>query len=131
MDRFLDKEVDLKAMSPLPLAFIGDGVYELFVREYLVSGGNCPPKKLHKSAVELVRCEFQSKMAREKLFPLFTQEEQEVFMRGRNAKVSNVPKNAEVADYHSATALECLFGYLYLKGELNRLREFFRVIMED
>lgn len=129
MNRFLGKEVDLKTMSPLTLAFIGDGVYELFVREYLVSQGNCPVKKLHKSAVELVRCEFQAKIVREKLSDLFTEEETAVFNRGRNAKVGHVPKNAETADYHGATALECLFGYLYLKGELERLREFFQVVI--
>lgn len=120
----------LKEMSPLTLAFLGDGVYELFVREYLVNKGSCPVKKLHSRAVELVRCEAQAKALSEKLWPLLTEEEQAAALRGRNAHVGHVPKNAEVSDYHGATALETLFGYLYLKGELSRLRELFSLILE-
>lgn len=120
----------LNEMSPLTLAFLGDGVYELFVREYLVSKGSCPVKKLHSRAVELVRCEAQAKALSESLWPLLTEEERAVAMRGRNAHVGHVPKNAEVGDYHAATALEALFGYLYLKGEVDRLRELFTVILE-
>jgi len=120
----------LNEMSPLTLAFLGDGVYELFVREYLVSKGSCPVKKLHSRAVELVRCEAQSEALSESLWPLLTEEEQAVALRGRNAHVGHVPKNAEVGDYHAATALEALFGYLYLKGEMERLRELFAVILE-
>lgn len=118
-------------MSPLTLAYIGDGVYELFVREYIVSKGNCPVKKLHGRAVELVRCEFQAKALLELLQPLFTQEEQDVCLRGRNAHVSHVPKNSSVADYHGATAFECVFGYLYLSGQLDRLRFFFGKIIDS
>ncbi len=120
----------LKEMSPLTLAFLGDGVYELFVREYLVNQGSCPVKKLHSRAVELVRCEAQARALSEKLWPLLTGEEQAAALRGRNAHVGHVPKNAEVSDYHGATALETLFGYLYLKGEIQRLRELFFVILE-
>lgn len=120
----------LNEMSPLTLAFLGDGVYELFVREYLVSKGSCPVKKLHSRAVELVRCEAQSKALSGDLWPLLTEEEQAVALRGRNAHVGHVPKNAEVGDYHAATALEALFGYLYLKGETDRLRQLFAVILE-
>lgn len=120
----------LNEMSPLTLAFLGDGVYELFVREYLVSKGSCPVKKLHSRAVELVRCEAQSKALSGDLWPLLTEEEQAVVLRGRNAHVGHVPKNAEVGDYHAATALEALFGYLYLKGETDRLRQLFAVILE-
>ena len=122
--------MDAKPLSPLTLAYVGDGVYELFVREYIVSKGNCPVKKLHSRAVEFVRCEFQAKVLSEVLMPLFTQEEMEVCMRGRNAHVSHVPKNSSVADYHSATAFECVFGYLYLSGRLDRLQMFFERIIE-
>ncbi len=121
---------DPKQLSPLTLAYVGDGVYELFVREYIVSKGNCPVKKLHSRSVELVRCEFQAKALSEVLSPLFTQDENDVCMRGRNAHVSHVPKNASVADYHGATAFECVFGYLYLSGQLERLRFFFQKIIE-
>ncbi|MGN0479717.1 MAG: Mini-ribonuclease 3 [Hominenteromicrobium sp.] len=130
MERFLNQQTDVRQLSPLTLAYVGDGVYELFVREYMVSKGNCPVKKLHSRAVALVRCEFQAKVLAELLQPLFTQEEQDVCLRGRNAHVSHVPKNSTVADYHNATAFECVFGYLYLAGQLDRLRFFFSKIMD-
>ena len=85
--------IDPRQLSPLTLAYVGDGVYELFVREFIVSKGNCPVKKLHSRAVEFVRCEFQAKMINEVLMPLFTEEETEIYLRGRNAHVSHVPKN--------------------------------------
>ena len=131
MERFLDKPMDPKQLSPLTLAYVGDGVYELFVREYIVSNGNCPVKKLHSRAVEFVRCEFQAKVLSEVLMPLFTQEEMEICLRGRNAHISHVPKNSSVADYHAATAFECVFGYLYLSGRLDRLQMFFERIIES
>lgn len=131
MENFLNQQTDARQLSPLTLAYIGDGVYELFVREYIVSKGNCPVKKLHSRAVELVRCEFQAKALAELLQPLFTQEEQEICLRGRNAHVSHVPKNSSVADYHGATAFECVFGYLYLSGRLDRLRFFFSKIIDS
>ncbi|MGI6255013.1 MAG: Mini-ribonuclease 3 [Acutalibacter sp.] len=118
-----------QGLSPLPLAFVGDGVFELLVREYLVAQGNCPVRKLHSRKVELVRCQAQAQDL-EGLWPQLSQEERDVALRGRNAHVGHVPKNAEVADYHGATALETLFGYLYLKGDLPRLRELFAQIME-
>ncbi|MBQ2668201.1 MAG: ribonuclease III [Clostridia bacterium] len=130
MERFLDTAMDPKQLSPLTLAYVGDGVYELFVRDYIVSKGNCPVKKLHSRVVEFVRCEFQAKVLSEVLMPLFTQEEMDICLRGRNAHVSHVPKNSSVADYHGATAFECVFGYLYLSGRLDRLRMFFEKIIE-
>ena len=123
--------MDPKQLSPLTLAYVGDGVYELFVREYIVSKGNCPVKKLHSRVVEFVRCEFQAKVLSEVLMPLFTQEEMDICLRGRNAHVSHVPKNSSVADYHGATAFECVFGYLYLSGRLDRLQMFFEKIIES
>ena len=109
---------------------MGDGVYELLVREHLLAQGNCPVKKLNSRKVELVRCQFQAQ-ALERLWPRLTGEEQEVALRGRNAHVGHVPKNANMADYHGATALEALFGYLYLGGEVSRLRELFGLVMEE
>ncbi len=128
MEKLLSVPVPLKEMSPLTLAFLGDGVFELFVREYLVEQGNCPVKKLHARAVAIVRCETQAALMQEVLLAAITEEEKDVFMRGRNAKVNHVPKNAKVEDYHNATGLEALFGYLYLKGEIDRLREIFGLI---
>ncbi|WP_306341534.1 Mini-ribonuclease 3 [Scatolibacter rhodanostii] len=128
MEKLLDVSVPLKEMSPLALAFLGDGVFDLFVREFLVGQGNCPVKKLHARAVEVVKCEAQSRFIKEILLPIMTEEEQDVYRRGRNAKVNHVPKNAQLEDYHNATGLESLFGYLYLKGDIDRLREFFNKI---
>ena len=129
MDTLYQKEISPKGLSPLPLAFVGDGVYELLVREYLISQGNCPVRKLNSRKVELVRCQFQAR-ALDRLWEGLTAEEREVALRGRNAHVGHVPKNAQVADYHGGTALEALFGWLYLKGELARLRELFTKVME-
>lgn len=131
MEKLLEGDQSPKGLSPLTLAFVGDGVYELLVREYLVSQGNCPVKKLHSRKVTLVRCQAQAQALSQVLWPLLTEEEREVVLRGRNAHVGHAPKNAPLADYHGATALEALFGYLYLQGNLDRLRELFRRIMED
>ena len=130
MEKLLQGDISPKGLSPLPLAFVGDGVYELLVREYLAAQGNCPVKKLHARKVELVRCQAQAQ-ALEKIWPQLTPEEQEVAQRGRNAHVGHVPKNAALADYHGATALEALFGYLYLSGDMARLRELFRCVIEQ
>lgn len=130
MEKLLQGDISPKGLSPLPLAFVGDGVYELLVREYLAAQGNCPVKKLHARKVELVRCQAQAQ-ALEKIWPQLTPEEQEVAQRGRNAHVGHVPKNAALADYHGATALEALFGYLYLSGNMTRLRELFRCVIEQ
>lgn len=120
----------LNEYNPLTLAFIGDAVYELLVRERLVSKGSCPVKKLHSDAVEWVCCKAQSFALTETLWPELTEEEKAVALRGRNAHVGHVPKNASVADYHGATALETLFGYLYLKRETERIRALFEMILE-
>lgn len=117
-------------MSPLALAFMGDGVYSMLVREYLITKGNSTVKRLHKLSVDWVRCEFQASVSKEKLLPILTEEENDVFHRGRNAKVGHVPKNSSVADYHAATAFECLFGYLYLKNDIDRIKELFMIIKE-
>lgn len=131
MNNFLDTNLDLKTVSPLTLAFIGDGIYELLVREYIVGKGNCPVKRLNSEKVKMVCCDFQAKCAKDVLIPLFTEEENDVYLRGRNAHVGHVPKNASVADYHAATAFEAVFGYLYLKGNTERIKEFFNSIIES
>lgn len=130
MSRFFDKEVKLNEMSPLTLAFIGDGVYDLFVREYLTIQGNCPVKKLHKRKVDMVRCEAQAKAMQEYLIDKLTEEENDVYMRGRNAHTGNIPKNASRAEYSTATGLEAIFGYLYLKGDIERLQALFNIIAD-
>lgn len=127
MERLLNLDCDVRSYSPLALAFIGDGVYELMVRERIVCAGNCGVKSLHSRTVEQVRCDAQA-AAVQRLEPLLTAEESDVLRRGRNAHPGHVPKNADPAVYHQATGLETLFGYLYLKGELSRIRALFDAI---
>lgn len=117
-------------LSPLDLAFVGDTVFDLLVREQLVSTGSKPVKKLHALAVERVRAGAQAK-ALEAILPLLDEEEQDVFKRGRNAKVGGIPKNATAGEYHAATGLEALFGWLYLKGRSARIMELFAVICKQ
>ena len=129
LETLLQEPQSPQNMSPLPLAFVGDGVYELLVREHLAAQGNCPVKKLNSRKVALVRCQAQA-LALEALWPILTEEERQVALRGRNAHVGHVPKNAQPADYHAATALEALFGYLYLRGCAARVAQLFRLAME-
>jgi ribonuclease-3 family protein len=117
--------------SPLTLAFLGDCVYELLVRQKIVAGlsdGACPVRKLHERAVVKVRASFQANAAR-LLEEVFTDEEADVIRRGRNAK-SQVPKSASIADYRLATGLETLFGFLHLTGQSDRINELFEMIYE-
>ena len=131
MANILDTNLDLKNVSPLTMAFLGDGVYELLVREYIVGKGNCPVKKLNSAKVDMVRCEFQAKVLHEILEPIFTEDEMDICHRGRNAHVGHVPKNSTVADYHAATAFETVFGYLYLKGDMDRIKVLFNEITKS
>ena len=119
MERLYPQEVDLHTISPLALAFVGDGVYSLMVRERLLSEANRPVNDLHRMAVAQVRAEAQS-AAMERLLPCLTEEEEAVFKRGRNAHTAR-----SGADYHRSTGLEALFGYLYLSGRIDRVRELF------
>ena len=130
MERLLNKDCDPREYSAAALAFIGDGVFDLLVREMLVCQGNCQAQKLHNRAVSMVRCEAQAEYMK-KLLPILREDEEYAFRRGRNHSSARVPKNAEIADYRTATGLEALFGYVYLKGDIERLREFFRIITEE
>ncbi len=122
MSRLSLLDCDPKKISSLGLAFVGDSVYDLIVREELVCNANRPVKELNRLKVEIVRCQAQAELAR-KIEPLMTEEEADVFRRGRNAHVGHTPKNAAVADYHAATAFESLIGYLYLSDRIDRIRE--------
>lgn len=126
--RFYDKECDPSQLSPLTLAFVGDTVFDLFVRERLVCLANRPVNRLHSLAVTQVKASAQAKGAKEILEKL-TDEELSVLKRGRNAHTNHKAKNASEGDYHYATGLEALFGFLYLKDETERLRELFELIV--
>lgn len=118
--KFDCKEVDIRTYSPLTLAYIGDAVYDLVIRTVVVERANRSPQSLHKMAVRYVNAGTQAKMSAV-LEEYLTEEETSVFHRGRNAKSHTTAKNASIADYRRATGLEALFGYLYLKDEMDRL----------
>lgn len=128
--RLLGSDVDVRTISPLTLAFVGDAVYDLLVREMLVCEANRPVGALNDKKIKVVCCEFQSAAAK-KVMPLLTEEELAAFKRGRNAHSSTVPKHASKGDYHNATGLEALFGYLYLTEQPERIRELFAAIQSD
>ena len=121
---------EIRAISSIGLAHLGDAVYELLVRTYLCAHGKATGKGLHRATVELVRAPAQAE-ATEKILPLLTEEEQAVFRRGRNANVQSIPQNASRAQYQQATALEALIGWLYLRGEKDRIEELFAVMMGE
>ena len=120
----------LQSISSIGLAHLGDAVYELLVRSYLCAQGRATGKGLHRSAVELVRAEAQSQRA-ERILPLLTEEELQVFKRGRNAHVNTIPHSASRGEYLRATALECLLGHLYLTGQTDRINQLFCAMMEE
>ncbi|MDT8715795.1 Mini-ribonuclease 3 [Clostridium sp. 19966] len=119
---------EARNMNPLSLAFIGDAVYEIMVREYLViKNNNLSAHKLHLLAVSYVKAHSQNEIMK-KLQDILSEEEQNIFKRGRNAKSPTVPKNANVSEYRGATGFEALIGYLYVIGNSDRLKEFMNII---
>lgn len=120
----------LRAISSIGLAHMGDGVFELLVRTWLCARGKATGRGLHRATIELVCAESQAKKA-ERVLPELTEAELAVFKRGRNAQVRSIPSHASRAQYGEATALEALLGWLWLKGERERLNELFCKMMED
>lgn len=120
----------INGLSSLGLAHLGDAVYELMVRSWLCLQGKATNKGLHKAAITYVSAPAQAKRC-QRFLPMLTEEEQDVFRRGRNSHTAAVPKGASVGEYHTATAMEALFGWLYLNGRTDRLNELFAVMMED
>lgn len=119
-DLFHLEDQDIRSYSPLTLAYIGDGVYELIIRTILVKKGNCPVNRLHKKASSLVKASAQSAII-EKIEEELTQEEHDIYRRGRNAHSPTMAKHASMADYRRATGFEALMGYLYLKEDYERM----------
>ena len=125
------EDQDLRSYSPLTLAYIGDGVYELVIRTILVKKGNCPVNRLHKKASSLVKAGAQSAIM-EVIEEKLTSEELSVYRRGRNAHSPTMAKHATMADYRRATGFEALMGYLYLKEDYTRMLTLVRMgIGED
>ena len=119
----------VKEITNLGLAHVGDGIYELLCRSYLVSKGGKTVLKLHKDTVELVKAPTQAKFA-DKIKPMLTEEEMDYFRRGKNAHTHAAPKSATPQEYAKATGFETLFGALYLLGRKERLMELFSACME-
>lgn len=130
MEKKFLTERDANQYSPLSLAFLGDSVYDTLVRSYLLNIANMPVSKLHSAKIKLVCAEFQSD-AYERLLEHLTEKEIAVLKRGRNATGNTVPKHADAVNYRRATAVECLFGYLYLIGRTDRISELFEIIINN
>lgn len=122
------KNTDPDLLSPLTLAFVGDTVFDLLVRGNLVMQANRPVGKLHPLAATKVCAAAQARDARD-IAPLLTEREVDIYRRGRNAHTGRIPKSASSAEYHSATGLEALFGWLYLSGRDDRIEELFEHII--
>ena len=130
MNSLIDKTADVSSLSPLTLAFVGDTVFDLLTRSELVCEANRPVNALHTMASKKVCAAAQAEGMR-KILPILTEDETAVFKRGRNARTGGIPKHASSADYHYATGLEALFGWLYLKGEADRIKELYTLINTD
>ena len=133
MENYFDlnmRDDDLRAMSSIGLAHMGDAVFEVLVRGWLCAHGKATGKGLHRATITLVCAESQANKA-EKILSDLTEEELAVFKRGRNAPVKSVPNHASRAQYAEATALEALLGWLYLKGRKDRINELFGKMMEE
>ncbi|MDR3278278.1 MAG: ribonuclease III [Oscillospiraceae bacterium] len=122
-------EAETRKMSSLGLAHIGDAVFELMVRTWMCAHGRSTARNLHRASVKFVSAAAQAS-AMEKLLPYLTKTEREVYIRGRNAHVNTVPRNASYGEYHAATGFEALFGWLYLRGDAARVNDLFELTMD-
>lgn len=127
----LDLERDaLLSLSSLGLAHLGDSVFEVMVRSWLILQGKAKAKDLHRATVQYVAAPAQARLLK-KILPLLSEEEADVFRRGRNTAPHSIPKAASRGDYQAATGLEALFGWLYLQGRTDRLNELFHAMMDQ
>jgi len=123
-------DTDIKSYSGLALAYIGDAIYDLVIRTFIIEQGNAPVNKLHKKVIKLVQASAQAKHYH-MIEDMLTEEEKTVFKRGRNAKSVHPSKNADISDYRTATGLEALMGYLYLTGQTTRMLELMGPVFSD
>lgn len=132
LEEFINIEkdkVEINMMSPLTWAYVGDCVYELYIRTELVNRTNLKPHKLHIESIKYVKAQAQAKFLQE-IYNDLTEEEKEIVRRGRNAENHHLPKNCNVQDYMYATAFEALIGYLYLTRQNKRLKEIFNKVFK-
>ena len=133
MENYFDitlADEQLRTISSIGLAHMGDAVFEILVRGWLCAHGKATGRGLHQATIALVRAESQAEKAQH-ILPLLTEEEAAVFRRGRNAQVHSIPAHASRAQYGEATALEALLGWLWLKGRRDRINELFCRMMEE
>ena len=130
MLELFENTVDAQKLNGLSLAFIGDSVFEILVREHLLEHGSMPVGKLHSKAVALVRASAQAHFF-DVLEPLLSEEELSILHRGRNAGATHIPKGACAIEYRKATGVEALFGWLYLNGQNERLRALFAALLQN
>ena len=128
-EQFDIKDVDIRTYSPLTLAYIGDGIFDLIIRSLVVGKGNTRAGELHKRTSQIVKAKTQAEMI-DAILPLLTEEEADIYRRGRNAKSPTMAKNASMSDYRKATGFEALMGYLYLKDEFSRMVELVKAGVE-
>jgi len=121
-EQFEIPDVDIRTYSPLTLAYIGDGIYDLVIRSLVVAKGNTRASELHKRTSQIVKAHTQAEMM-EVLLPILTEEEAAVYKRGRNAKSFTMAKHATMADYRTATGFEALVGWLFLEERFERLTQ--------
>lgn len=121
-------EIEIKMLNPLIWAYIGDSVYEMYVRSFIISDTKRTVFNLHKKSIKYVKAAAQSAHL-ELIAPFLTEEENDIVRRGRNSKANHLPKNANVIDYRRATAFEALIGYLYLLKRFDRLGDIIRIVL--
>lgn len=127
---FQMQEVDIKTYSPLALAYLGDCVFDLVIKSLILNQGNKQVQKLHKETSQIVQASSQSKMMRA-IQEVLTEEEHQVYKRGRNSRTVTPAKNQSITDYRRATGFEALIGYLYLKKEYRRMLELIKLGLQD
>lgn len=126
----MDFEIkDINLLSPLSLAYLGDSAFEVITRQYLLSTGVADVGKLNAMALSYVKATVQSQ-ALKNILPILSEEEEHIYKRGRNAHGVSIPKSASAGQYRRATGLEALFGYLYINGKIDRMKELFKIGFE-
>ncbi len=128
MEDFI-KKMDLQTVSMQTLAFIGDAVYNVYIRCYLASQSNEKTRKLHNSSIKFVSAKAQSKIV-DMLMDILTEQEIAIYKRGRNTNINSVSKNADIVEYKKSTGFEALIGYLYVKEDIKRLEVIIKLCIE-